>query len=346
MKLMLDTNVWSHLARQGASESFHRLVKRRSITVAVAPATVLELLRTPDVDLRRKSAKLVARSRWERMPTEAQSEVIELIAEISRLRHEWLLDEPLWGRHADLALNWKHGIWEAARRDSEAAIRYAQSHAVDAREGIVDFQRERSKEWREAGFMRELGEFAMKLNKMTASPAPSDEKRLRSLGWRPGTSVEAWRLEALYHFHLGLFRAKVPYGSPTEGSAYADWFEVFVNLNEVSLKAAEFCELLLYDMSANALPRAWMRWAIGMAQHTVKASTGNAVDGQLSTYLYDAEIFVTSDKRFFRVLEAIRSFSPQPFAIPAYLDPSEDLAHGIEVLVDNASAGESTGDQS
>jgi hypothetical protein len=83
-----------------------------------------------------------------------------------------------------------------------------------------------------------------------------------------------------------------------------------------------------------------------MAQHTVKASTGNAVDGQLSTYLYDAEIFVTSDKRFFRVLEAIRSFSPQPFAIPAYLDPSEDLAHGIEVLVDNASAGESTGDQS
>ena len=49
------------------------------------------------------------------------------------------------------------------------------------------------------------------------------------------------------------------------------------------------------------------------------ASVGNAVDGQLAVYLYDADLFITSDKRLFRVLEAIRPYSPQPFAMPVYL---------------------------
>ena len=333
VRVLLDTNVWSNLCRQGVNEDFYRTSKRLRINVVTAPATLLELLRTPQADLRSKSIKFIARSRWERLPTEAESEAMELVSEVRRLRREWMLAEPLLGRRAELSVNWKHGIWEAARRDVSTTISYAKQHALDAREGIVGFQREQSSRWKKEGLLGEIKDFAAKLKGVTAIPAPGEEDSFRSWGWRPGTAVAAWRLEALQHVRYGLFDAKKPYGQPTSGSAYADWFELFVDLNKVRAKSEKFGELLLYEMTGTALPRAWMRWALGMAQHAVAASSGNAVDGQLAVYLYDADLFITSDKRFHRVLEAIRPYSPRPFAAPAYLDPAKCLHRGIEDIL-------------
>jgi hypothetical protein len=125
MRMLLDTNVWSHLSRQGVGEKFYRLIKRRSVNVVTAPATLLELLRTPQDPLRRESVRLIGRSRWTRLPTEAESEVRELVAEVARLREGWLLPEPLRGRYAALASDWRHGIWRAARRDDASVIDYA-----------------------------------------------------------------------------------------------------------------------------------------------------------------------------------------------------------------------------
>ncbi|WFE96658.1 hypothetical protein [Micromonospora sp. WMMD987] len=336
MRMLLDTNVWSHLSRQGLGEEFYRLIKRRSVNVVTAPASLLELLRTPQGPLRRESVKLIGRSRWTRLPTEAESEVRELVAEVARLRKGWLLSEPLRGRYAALASDWRHGIWRAARRDDASVIDYAKRHAVEARAGISQHQREQSARWRDEGFLRGLADTVVCIDGTIGFPRPEDESWFQSQGWRPGTHVEAWRLEALQHIHQGLFMAKRPYAEPTTGSAYADWFETFVDLDAVSAERAEFGELLLYEMAASAIPRAWMRWALGLVQHAVKKSSGNAVDAQLSTYLYDADLFFTSDKIFQKLLESIYPKSPIPFAVPVYLNPAGNLCSDIEELMEDA----------
>ena len=58
MRLLLDTNVWSRLIDRGAGEDFYRYARTDQIEVVIPPATLLELLRTPDKSNRRKQGPL------------------------------------------------------------------------------------------------------------------------------------------------------------------------------------------------------------------------------------------------------------------------------------------------
>jgi hypothetical protein len=65
-----------------------------------------------------------------------------------------------------------------------------------------------------------------------------------------------------------------------------------------------------------------------------EAVAGCPVQLQLSTYLYDDDLFLTSDKRFARLLRVIHPVAPMPFADVDYLDPDTDgLATSIDILV-------------
>ena len=68
------------------------------------------------------------------------------------------------------------------------------------------------------------------------------------------------------------------------------------------------------------MPRAWLRWAVDFAQHSVRIGKGNPVDGQLAPYLAEADLFATNDRRLARIVEAIRPSSPAPCAAGAFVD--------------------------
>jgi hypothetical protein len=57
-----------------------------------------------------------------------------------------------------------------------------------------------------------------------------------------------------------------------------------------------FTRLILYETDVSRLPRSWLRWAVRTSQATRNTSSGTAVDNQISSYLVDADIFVTADK--------------------------------------------------
>jgi predicted nucleic acid-binding protein len=78
-RLMVDTNIWSRLAEQDQQYQFNKLVRNQRIDVVMPPATLLEVLRTQDRELRRAVTKFVCRKAWRHLRTEAQAEAAELV---------------------------------------------------------------------------------------------------------------------------------------------------------------------------------------------------------------------------------------------------------------------------
>ena len=62
------------------------------------------------------------------------------------------------------------------------------------------------------------------------------------------------------------------------------------------------------------MPRAWLRSIVHWVQLETKVGAGNPRDAQHAAYLLDADVFVTADRRFHRVLELLRPWCPVAFA--------------------------------
>jgi predicted nucleic acid-binding protein len=223
MRLLLDTNVWSRLIDRGAGEDFYRYAKTDQIEVMIAPATLLELLRTPDKSNRRKRVRLVCRSRWIRLPTEAESEAAELVAKIRRLRPSWLRRRPDHQQLAMLHNFWGHQIWNAARTDTAALVKAAASHAAPEKEALLRDQREQQQWWRKDRFLLSLDEVPGKLQEIVVAPEKAAEAWAVARGWRPGTRVAHWRFETLNVFYEALIVAPVRSQRTREHTTYADW---------------------------------------------------------------------------------------------------------------------------
>lgn len=73
-----------------------------------------------------------------------------------------------------------------------------------------------------------------------------------------------------------------------------------------------------------------------MVQHSMKVGRGDPVDVQLSSYLLDADLFITNDKRLVRILDAVRSAARRTFAVPKYADihrAQDDAVSAIESVL-------------
>jgi predicted nucleic acid-binding protein len=334
MRLLLDTNVWSRLIDRGACEDFYRYAKSDEIEVVVAPATLLELLRTPDRSARRIRVRLVCRSRWTRLPTEAESEAAELVAEIRRLRPLWLRQEPDHQQLATLHNLWRHQIWNAARADTAAVVNAAASHAAPEKEALLREQREQQQSWRADRFLLSVDEVPRRLQEVVVAPQKAAEAWALARGWRPGTRVAPWRFQTLDVFFEALFVAPTRSQCTGEHTTYADWVGAYLNLEKLAAEQRRFGELLLYEVDPAVMSRSWLRWAIHFAQHASKIGKGNPVDAQHAPHLFEADLFITADKRLARILEVVRPSAPSPFAQTAYLDPrGHDLTTEIDHLV-------------
>jgi hypothetical protein len=56
------------------------------------------------------------------------------------------------------------------------------------------------------------------------------------------------------------------------------------------------------------MSRNWLRWAVHFAQRASRIGKGNPVDGQHAPYLFDADLFITADKRLARMNKRLSRF--------------------------------------
>ncbi len=322
-RLLLDTNIWSRLAGQGQRYQFSQLVRDKQLDVVMTPATLLEVLRTKDRRLRREVTKLVCRRAWRRLRTEAQAEAEELVAEIRLLRPAWILDQPDFAAITRLERFWLRTIYDLALDGDRELVALNQVVGARERQEISDRQEDQRARFWSDGFFRSIEEAEKQFPTLAVTPGPAGSQMSRSAesdGWVPGTKVAPWRFDLLSVQWKALTLDPVRAQITGQAATYADWVGAYVDLEAVRRSRRDFGHLVLYEIDEARMPRAWLRRAVALFQHSMKLGRGNPVDAQLASYLVDADLFVTNDKRYARILEAARHSAKMPCATPLYAD--------------------------
>ena len=145
------------------------------------PATLLEVLRTPDRQLRQAVTKLVCRKAWRHLRTEAQAEAAELVAEIRQLRPAWILDQPDLDAIIGHERFWLRTIYDLALADAPQLL--SLNHVVGTRERreISNLQEAQQVRFRSDGFFRSIEEAQEQFPTLAVTPGPpgsrTSEKR-------------------------------------------------------------------------------------------------------------------------------------------------------------------------
>src|SRR4051794_5348345 len=93
-KILMDTNVWNYIVDADGIETLRKASRASGVRIVACPAVAYECLRVPDPVVRKRRGKALAREEWSRLMPEAFSEAEDMLAEIRRLRPEWLLGAP------------------------------------------------------------------------------------------------------------------------------------------------------------------------------------------------------------------------------------------------------------
>ena len=303
--LILDTNVWTYIAKADEGDALRALARGNDIEVVVPPSMLMEALKTRDLSIRRMIVRAMTAPGWTHPPTEALQEAVEFVLEVRRCRPEWCRSHVNEDRVAALSRFWTEKIWKAARRAPE---RWAEAHhSVEnqASQAVLDVQTHN----RDALTGKQLE--AGLLDRFVDTEDLPEAFRNAA----PGTRAELWRFvnEQYYWTNLVHFLGRRRAGA-VEDTSVLDWIEPYLDVDRISVDRESFIRFWLLEVARENVPRNWMRWAVEHAQLRRKLALSNGVDSQHTSYLFGIDYFATADKRFIDALDTVRRVSPRPFA--------------------------------
>ncbi|MBF8184182.1 hypothetical protein ITP53_00145 [Nonomuraea sp. K274] len=309
MRLILDTMLWGYIGQTGSREKFERCALAHGWKVCTPPATLMETFRDTNAERRTAGILALMSPHWVRLHTEADMECMEIVAEAKRLRPKWVRQLPRPGRPAALRDFWKHQIWRATARDPDyMALFRSPGKEQQEREEVklVDAMR-----WNRRERLR-VNRSSWRLDDITVTP--TDDALVEDLyGWEAGVPVEPWRLQGRDVLRYAL-RNRHGVDRPDVDTTVADWLDPYLHLNNMVKDKDDFGRFWLFEVERTRMPRHWMRWAIQESQTMAKVRSSDGRDGQIASYLFDAEVFLTEDGNFFDALERVKEVSLTPFA--------------------------------
>jgi hypothetical protein len=326
MRVILDTNLWSSIRDEQTGRAFDALMDSRGLRVVVPPSTLTEVVRIPVAEARQQVIHALATGKRDRLPTEAESECMEVVCEVRRVRVQWMRTIPYTGRTWSLNNFWTKRIWREALRDSQRLHDY-EMRQTPLRDYLVDHQKKDRDSFLQSDF--EVGSFT---GLMIAADANVPNSYLA--GWS-GEPVEFWRIQLrdLYWHQLGVIvgRAALTH----EDTTTADWVGAYVNLSELRSDREEFTRFWLEDVDISNVPRNWLRCAVRAAQTYYKITPGNPADEQHSSYLFDCDLFLSADSRYISTLRFVRDSAPFDFAEPRLVsgDRNVSIIDRLEAVV-------------
>jgi len=270
---------------------------------------------------------------------EAYSECQEILAEIRRLRREWLRAEPIIPQFKQHRYDWtrkKGGRWDRARDEADAErrrlhelgddelLQRARCIARAARAMILERRRPGWSEKIPPGkikipydeFLRrylQAGEDGQTIEQIEAAVKDLE-------GWR-GDEIEAWRVMAWYDTTAAL---------KTYDHPYRDWLEAYVDFDfPPRIVKSSWTQFWFYEVAESAMPRFWLRWAFEYLQMFRKVTPGTPCDTALATYLPEADFVVSADRTFIDLSKRVAAFARFPIAKGQLI---ESGTKGIECL--------------
>ncbi|MRX44612.1 hypothetical protein [Agromyces kandeliae] len=307
-RLMLDNNIWTFLVNADAVEALQLEAWSRRVEVVVPPAIVIEALQAHPQSEEGQEAKLrriaaMTSAAWVRLMPEAYKEANEVRGEVERLRPEWINPRPRlasWNHHRK---DWQSGWWDFVRKTPEEAARI-HGELSDAR---VTRARADARQAREEA--RATG---------TTFERVSFAEAVMLVGEEPGWSsdpFDAWRGEAMNRWYAALKQSGPDH----------DWLAPW--LNEQASDRGHWTRFWTREVDRDRVPLNWLRWAFGRVQSTLSTNDGTPVDNQIATYLPEADVFLTADKRFAACIRAVAPHSPVTLARVITVPANQPAVH-------------------
>ena len=236
---------------------------------------------------------------------EAFSEAGELLAEIKRLRPQWMDPKGNRGISQRFKRDWrraKAGFWERARHDPDREAKF-----IDQLGGsTLDAARQQAYFWRR--LFHAFSEPKLFIDSNWNPNTPLTNVTGQLLGRPPGYDgdrVQAWRVSAWSSMTTALADPEHP---------YVEWLSGEVDFREVGRDPASWLRFWFYDVQSYRMPRFWLRWAFEHLQLFHNVTDGTPGDAQLATYLLESDVVVSADKNFIRITEAVRPYAEVPIA--------------------------------
>jgi hypothetical protein len=297
-RVLFDNNVWSYIAQEHKGESLAKASKNIGFELLVAPILLVEASSNPNTSTRNATLRLMADQRWRRgrLLPEIACEADELIKIIRDVRPQWLLRHQRPRETEKWTRLWTRTKYDNALNDPDV-IADDESWAMEPKGDIGaryrDSQLANRDPARSSGLLREFPDiWSQPLH--ANDPVPS--------GWDERIRVKAWTQFAADAWWQALFRARSTVVDPRQRNSSRDWTVPFLNLDAIRSDQASFNAMWWDDVRPAQAPRHWMRWAVGVLQLEREIQRSNAVDQALAVYLFEADTFVTADKRFAEIL--------------------------------------------
>jgi len=312
---IFDTNFWSYLALSGRQREFESLEKSLNLQILLPPSILLEVTRTVDATTRVNILRVMRAGNRKKMRTEADLESEELVYEIRRLRPNLRRIGASTKRIRELRKFWVSEIWRHCISNHEELHRQlvvSQQKDIAELGAVQKNHKESFSEW--------------DVNKVKPSGVtakfPSTEERLRGLV-DFNREYEPWRIENLFYYKKCL--SKVDFPIAHGDGTVADWCEPLIKIKDFLGHEEQYFSFWLEESKVERMPRNWLRWAVNFLQPFRKLGAGNPYDAQHSAYLVDADLFFTSDKRYFECLQTIFNEGVVRMARPVLLSAKVDL---------------------
>jgi hypothetical protein len=294
-RLMLDTNVWAYIVENDGVETLRGVARGKGVDVVACPAVVYELLRVPDPLVRKKRAKAIAKEAWVRLMPEAFSESEDVRAELYRLRPSWFRASPDLRLFHKNRADWQGAFWWRVRRSPDAVAR----HIGVLGNARLEQARAESKtireETRRAGHTIDTFRWNS-AEAVFAGPTP---------GW-DGKPFEAWRSQSVARWWEDLVLGR--------SATVQDWLTPWIDVPAIRSDQSSWTRFWTREIEVAAVPREWIRWAMAQVQATRTWSNGTPGDNQISTYLLDVDLAISTDKVFVDLAGRMRAHSPAPLA--------------------------------
>jgi hypothetical protein len=305
VRVVFDNNIWSYVGDEGSRGALDRLLDQYGLQLLHAPSVLLEVLRTPKPEVRRRIvlAMIVGRP-GRKLRSEADVEADELVSEIRRLRPGWMRPTPDLRKVEGFRRFWTRGIWKAVETDLEGFIERAALLPLPEPDAEI--------EEAQAARIAALRESDLDWTALDSYAEPSPEAPAWYLdGWPEGKRVQEWRVGTRDVAWEALARAPLRRLARYEDTTYADFIGAKVDLSALRADRADFTRLLFEEVELDNMPRWWLRWATDTAQAVIGGKTGgNPRDAQHASYLLDCDFFVTADRRYEKALSLVEKAAP------------------------------------
>ncbi len=290
MRVYLDTNVYSMAASLGDVEALHASCKRGGIQVLASAENLLEILAIPDDNDRRREMTALTRiaSKFEQTPL-SYRHAMEVLYELRRLRPQWVRS-PVGYRKAKAFLAAHREGWRQARRGEVPPSEAFAAYRRDAESGI-DRARQHQRGLKE--FRKEdVGDaWFLAVGEGNAAAEPLERIDLTD-------ADQAWRLDC-----LGVWQNAIIRKDPASRD-YRDYLGPYLT-DSALLDETSVVSFWLHEVDSLRMP---LNRICGLAtyfQLRHKIGHGNPLDGLHAGHLIDVDCFVTADRAFFAVCEAI-----------------------------------------